>query len=85
MEYTAEQIAEFEEKKAAADERRAARQQAAARRAEAIANGEPVEPIRRNGREGAGYWSEGVYVMDPMPSPEEYLRITEKYGTTEGT
>jgi hypothetical protein len=72
-EYTADQIAEFAEKKAAADERRAAKQQAALDRAEAIERGEEVESILRNGRQGKGEWVNGVYFMDDF-DPETYLR-----------
>jgi hypothetical protein len=69
----------FNERKEAARLKREEKQQAAIDRAEAIANGEQVEPLRRNGKQGAGYWADGVYRMDPMPSPEEYLRITAKH------
>jgi hypothetical protein len=65
---------EFNERKRLSEERRAAKQQAATDRAEAIANGEQVEPILRNGRQGKGEWVNGVYFMDDF-DPQEYLRI----------
>jgi hypothetical protein len=76
----------FQQRKAAADERRAAKQKREARaqevedRARAIANGEEVEPILRNGRQGAGEWRSGVYFMDDF-DPETYLRLIDEMDT----
>jgi hypothetical protein len=63
----------FQERKEAARIKREEKRQAAEDRAEAMANGEHVEPLLRNGRQGAGEWRAGVYFMDDF-DPIDYLQ-----------
>jgi hypothetical protein len=65
----------FQQRKEAARLKREARAQEVEDRARAIANGEEVEPILRNGRQGKGEWRSGIYFPDLREDPQAYLQL----------
>jgi hypothetical protein len=79
-EYTQEQIEQFELKREAARLKRIVKEEEAATIAEMVASGE-IDAPRRNGRQGAGEWRDGVYRMDNF-NAAAYLQLIAELDAT---